>query len=118
MAAVEPYIAASRGSGQGIDAAALLIQTVFGWPGIILALVLMGAGLWLRKDMLHLTGALVSTGFCLYLTAANWLIGPAVYACNWASWYYLRKQARLPSAALLAPFTLVVLYFAIAVLSQ
>jgi len=114
VASIEAYVKVEQGN----DIAAVAAQVVFGWPAIVLALVLLGAGPLLRKDKLLLAGVLASTGFCLYLTAANFLLGPVVYASNWASWYFLRRKARGVSIALLAPFVFVTLYFAIAVLSQ
>lgn len=97
---------------------AMLLQIVMGWPAILCSLALLIAGVAVRKRKLSLAGALVSSGFCLYLTGASFLIGPLVYASNWGSYYFLRAKNYRMSALLVAPFASIVGWFAVAVLLQ
>lgn len=86
---------------------AQIAAVLLGWPSIIGGLGLMAWGLTARKRKLVLAGVIVSSGFCLYLTAMNWVIGIIVYAGNWASYYLVRARSyRLAWYALL-PFVLI-----------
>ena len=86
---------------------AQIAAVLLGWPSIIVGLGLMAWGLAARKRKLALAGVIISSGFCLYLAAMNWVVGIIVYAGNWASYYLLRgRNHRLAWYALL-PFALI-----------
>lgn len=45
------------------------IQVLFGWPGILSALILVAAGLFARNVLVAIIGALLSLPFSFYLAA-------------------------------------------------
>ena len=93
----------------------------FGWPGAILGLVLLLAGIVTRISALAICGAVVAAGFCLYLSMNPFpfrLVGLIALTCNVASAAtVVRKAPRLASFALLLPFVAAASYLVVALRS-
>jgi len=93
-------------------------QIVFGWPSALIGGVLLALGVSFRRAWLAAAGALVSAGFCIYV-GLNPLpfrvLGPGVLLANVLAAVVLRKEGRLVATVLLLPYSLLLIYFAVAV---
>jgi len=94
---------------------------IFGWPGAIVGTVLMATGIVLSKPGLSFSGAVIATGFCLYIAMNpppfRW-IGLLALLCNFLSAVAVRRQATAAATTLVIPFLLMESYLAYAVLTE
>ena len=89
---------------------------VFGWPAMILSLVLAMAGTVLRKPMLVLMSVAPTLGFSFYLSgAANWmaLAGPAIAIALIGTAYAVRRDSIRVAWGLIALFIATVVLVAV-----
>ena len=95
-----------------------LVQIVFGWPFIILTILLSLAGLALRKPVFLVIAGFVCMPFTYY--ASNGLRNPLVVLplLQFASAYAIQRQKTVTAWLLIAPFVIVAVLLAYAVLTQ
>ena len=97
------------------------LMVVFGWPSAVLGGVLLIAGVLRQNTKLSIVGALVSTGFCIYVSLNpapfRWL-GLLAVSGNFLSAFAVRKHSYALAAISVIPFFLVALYLAVAVWNE
>ena len=94
---------------------------VFGWPAVMVSLLLAGYGVRARRPLLPLVSALLMAPLGYYLAGAeNWLglAGPAILLCFIACAYAIRRDLIWLAWCLLLPFTAVMVWLAISVIRQ
>jgi hypothetical protein len=91
-----------------------LAPVLFGWPFMILAILVMITGIVLKKAAWILVGALLSIPFSLYLAATPRfrLVGIILPLFNLAAAYVVRRNRRWLAALLIVPFIAVALWLA------
>jgi hypothetical protein len=79
---------------------------VMGWPAVGVSLILFAAGLFSQRPGLVLAGSVMSTPFCLYVSAypAIRFWGLAVLALNFLSVWASRRGRPIVAGALVLPF--------------
>ncbi len=94
---------------------------VFGWPAIVVSLLLAAAGIVLKKPLLLVVSAVLAAPFSLYLSGAqNWMAfaGPAILMALLASAYTVKRGLLWVAWCLLALFASLCLGLAIIVFQQ
>lgn len=98
----------------------ILIQLIFGWPAIILSLLISVGGIALRKPWFLVVGGVVAIPFSWYLSGFPAIRSPAIllplfqFGSAAALWY----EKRLLAWLLLLPLALIIVFLAIVVFSQ
>jgi hypothetical protein len=99
----------------------ILVQTIFGWPAIILSLLLAFCGLVFKKWILLVVGGVVALPFsAIYMGGYfhSYLIGAMLTLGHFAAAFSVHKKRMFIAWALLLPFTALVVMLAYAVLTQ
>ncbi len=94
---------------------------VFGWPAVVVSLVLATAGIVLRKPFLLVVSAVLAAPFSFYLSGAqNWIAfaGPAILMALLAGAYTVKRGLLWVAWCLLALFASLGLGLAVIVLQQ
>ena len=94
---------------------------VFGWPAIVVSLLLAAAGIVLKKPLFLVVSALLAAPFSLYLSGAqNWMAfaGPAILTALLAGAYTVKRGLLWVAWGLLAFFASLCLGLAVIVLQQ
>jgi hypothetical protein len=98
----------------------VLVQLIFGWPAILLSLLISIIGLlWGKPRLLVLAGAL-AVPFSWYLSGYPAIRTPAVllpvfqFGAGWA----LRSEKKVLAWVLLAPPAIIIAFLAVVVLTQ
>jgi len=94
---------------------------VFGWPAVVLSLVLAAAGIVLKKPVLLVVSAVLAAPFSYYLSGAqNWmaLAGPAILVTLLAGAYTVKRGLLWLAWCLWALFAVAALGLAVIVLRQ
>jgi hypothetical protein len=91
-----------------------------GWPAVGVSLIVFAAGLLGRRPGLVLAGSVISTPFCLYISAfpAIRVFGLAVLGLNFLSVWASRRGRPLVAGALVLPFVVLAGALATAVLNN
>lgn len=97
-----------------------IVIAIFGWPGAIASLLLMGAGIAADRARAVAIGALVGTPFLFYfaVTPRFRYLAPAILALNYAAAFALARKQRILAAILCSPFVLFLMFVARIVLAQ
>lgn len=94
---------------------------IFGWPSAVLGGILLVAGIVRRSTKFSIAGAVVSAGFCVYISMNpapfRWL-GLLALSANFLSAFAVRKHAYAFAAISTMPFFLISLFLAYAVLNE
>jgi hypothetical protein len=95
-----------------------LVQIVFGWPAIIIAILLSVAGVWLKKPGLLIASAIVSVPFTYYVS--NGFRSPLILipVFELGAAYALMRQSNKIAWLLIAPLLIVAAVLAYTVLTQ
>jgi hypothetical protein len=95
-----------------------LVQIVFGWPAIIIAILLSLAGVWQKKPGLLIASAIVSVPFTYYVS--NGFRSPLVLlpVLELGAAFALKRQANRIAWLLTAPLLIVAAVLAYTVLTQ
>lgn len=96
----------------------LLVQAIFGWPMIVVSILLSIAGVWLKKPAFLVIAGVVAIPFSAYITAATSLPGLLLPAFQLGAAYSVKRQKPVLAWLLIAPMIIVAGYLAYAVLSQ
>ena len=94
---------------------------VFGWPAVVVSLVLATAGIGLKKPFLLVISAVLAAPFALYLSGAqNWMAftGPAILFSLLAGAYTVKRGMLWVAWCLLAVFASLCLGLTVIVLQQ
>ena len=94
---------------------------IFGWPAIVVSLVLAAAGIVLKKPVLLVVSAVSATPLSYYLSGAeNWMAfaGPAILMTLLAGAYTVKRGLLWVAWCLLALFAILALGLAVLVLRQ
>ena len=96
----------------------ILVQIVFGWPGIITSILLSIAGVLLKKPALLITAGTVCIPFTYYIS--NGFRGPTLVLplFQFASAYAIKSQKNLMAWLLIAPMIIISALLAYVVLTQ
>ena len=96
----------------------LFVQIIFGWPAIIVTILLSVTGLVLKKPALLVIAGFVCMPFTYY--ASNGLRNPFVLLplLEFASAYAVTRQRKVAAMLLITPFIIISILIAYAVLSQ
>ncbi len=96
----------------------LLIQITFGWPAIILTILLSITGLAMKKPVLLIIAGFVCVPFTYY--ASNGFRNPFVVLplLQFASSYAITQQKKVIAWLLIAPLVMISTLLAYAVLTQ
>ena len=94
---------------------------VFGWPSVLVGLILQLAGIVRRNTLLAFSGAVISLGFCAYIVFSpppfRWF-GLVAMVGNFLSAVAVMKRRSGSAAIALVPFFVLVIYLALKVLAQ
>ena len=96
----------------------ILVQIIFGWPGIITSVLLSIAGVLLKKPVLLVVAGIVCVPFTYYISngfRAPTLVLPLF---QFASAYAIKSQKNLIAWLLIAPMIIISILLAYAVLTQ
>jgi hypothetical protein len=96
----------------------LLVQMIFGWPMIVVSILLSIIGVWLKKPAFLVAAGVIGIPFAAYITAATSLPGLLLPAFQLGAAYSVKRQKDLFAWVLIAPMILVALLLAYAVLTQ
>ncbi len=94
---------------------------VFGWPAVVVSVVLAAAGIVFRKPALLVVSAVLAAPFSYYLSGAeSWvaLAGAAIPITLVAGAYAVKRRLSWVAWCLLAPFVGVAIWLAVVVVSQ
>ena len=94
---------------------------VFGWPAVVVSLLLAAAGIVLKKPFLLVVSAVLAAPFSFYLSGAqNWMAfaGPAILVSLLAGAYTVKRGLLWVAWCSLALFASVALVLAVIVLQQ
>ena len=94
---------------------------VFGWPAVVVSLVLATTGIVLKKPVLLVVSAVLAAPFSLYLSGArNWMAfaGPAILMALLAGAYTLKRGLVWVAWCFLALFASLALGVAVIVLQE
>ena len=96
----------------------LFVQIIFGWPAIIVTILLSITGLVLKKPALLVIAGFICMPFTYY--ASNGLRNPFVVLplLEFASAYAVTRQRTIAALLLITPFIIISILMASAVLSQ
>ena len=96
----------------------LLVQIIFGWPGIITSIILSIAGVWLKKPALLVAAGIACLPFTYYIS--NGFRGPTLVLplFQFASAYAVNRQKNLIAWSLIAPLIIISVLLAYVVLTQ
>ena len=96
----------------------LFIQMVFGWPAIIISILLSIAGVWLKRATLLVIAGIVIIPFTYYLSGG--FRSPAVVMplFHFGSAYATLRQNQRLAWALIAPLVIISVVLAYVVLTQ
>jgi hypothetical protein len=96
----------------------LFVQIIFGWPAIIVTILLSITGLVLKKPALLVIAGFICMPFTYY--ASNGLRNPFVLLplLEFASAYAVTRQRKVAAMLLITPFIIISILIAYAVLSQ
>ena len=96
-------------------------MVVFGWPSAILGGTLLIVGVIRRSVKLAVIGAIVSAGFCVYISLNpapfRWL-GLLAISGNFLGPVMVRRNAHALAGISITPFVLVTLFLAYAVINE
>lgn len=95
----------------------LLVQIIFGWPAIIISILLSLAGVWRKKPAVLIAAGMISIPFTYYLSGFR---TPAVILpfFHFGSAYAITHQKTLAAWLLTVPMMIVAAILAYAVLTQ
>lgn len=96
----------------------LLIQMIFGWPMIVVSILLSIAGAGRKKPAFLVAAGVIGIPFAAYFTAASQLPGLLLPAFQMGAAYSVKRQKDLLAWLLIAPMIFVAVWLAYAVLSQ
>jgi hypothetical protein len=93
---------------------------VMGWPAVGVSLIVFATGLFSQRPGLVLAGSVISTPFCLYVSAypSIRLWGLAVLGLNFLSAWASRRGRPIVAGTLVLPFVVLAGTIARAVLEQ
>ena len=93
---------------------------VMGWPAVGVSVILFTAGLFNQRPGLVLAASVISTPFCLYVSAypAIRFWGLVVLALNFLSVWALRRGLSIVAGTLVLPFVMLAGTIARAVLEE
>ncbi len=94
---------------------------MFGWPAVVVSVVLAAAGILFRLPVLLLVAGVLAAPFSYYLSGAeSWvaLAGPAIPLTLFAGGYAVKRRLWWVAWCLLAPFVGVAIWLAVGVVSQ
>jgi hypothetical protein len=95
----------------------ILVQIVFGWPAIIVSILLSIAGVWLKKPALLVTAGIVCIPFTYYLSGYH-VAAVILPLFQFVSADAIRRQKNLLAWLLIIPIIVIALVLAYAVLTQ
>ena len=96
-------------------------MVVFGWPAVVVSVVLAASGIVFRMPVLLLVSAVLAAPFGYYISgAANWiaLAGPAISLTLAAGAYAVKRRVLWVAWSLLLPFVGVGIWLAVSVVGQ
>ena len=97
----------------------LLIQAIFGWPMIVVSILLSVAGVWFKISALLVIAGVIGIPFSAYITAASGLPGLLLPAFQFGAAYSVKKRQKpLFAWLLIAPMIIVAAWLAYAVITQ
>jgi hypothetical protein len=96
----------------------VLLQMVFGWPAIIVSLLLSIAGVWLKKPALLVAAGIVGTPFALYMSVGYHTPALAFTLFQFGSAFAVKRQKILFAWVLIAPMIVFAAMLAYVVLTQ
>jgi hypothetical protein len=96
----------------------VLVQIIFGWPAIIMSILLSIAGVSLNKPTFLVAAGFVSIPFAAYLTAASSYPGLLLPFFHFGSAYAVKRQKALFAWLLIVPMMIVSVMLAYVVLTQ
>lgn len=99
----------------------LLVQIIFGWPAIILSLLLAFCGLGFKKWKLLVAGGLVALPFSVFYIGGSFgsfFIGALLTLGHFAAAFSVAKKRMVIAWFLMLPFTALVIILAYIVLTQ
>ena len=94
---------------------------VFGWPAVVVSVVLAASGIMFRMPVLLVVSAVLAVPFCYYISGAeNWIAvaGPAIPLTLAAGAYAVKRRVLWAAWCLLLPFVGVSIWLAVSVLGQ
>jgi hypothetical protein len=96
----------------------LLVQMIFGWPMIVVSILLSIVGVWLKKPASLVAAGVIGIPFAAYITAAANLPGLLLPAFQLGAAYSVKRQKFLLAWLLITPMIVVAAWLAYAVLTQ
>jgi hypothetical protein len=96
----------------------LLVQMIFGWPMIVVSILLSVIGAGLKKPAFLVAAGIIGIPFAAYITAASQLPGLLLPAFQLGAAYSVKRQKFLLAWLLITPMIVVAAWLAYAVLSQ
>jgi hypothetical protein len=97
-----------------------LLLILFGWPAVIAGLLLCAVGIWARRPVIVLAGAVLLAPFTFYLGATPRFrfLSPLLWLFLPAAAFLLRRGMIRLAWLFLLPFTVLAAWLAWAVLNQ
>lgn len=97
---------------------ALLIQIIFGWPTIIVAILLSIAGVWFRKSALLIVSGIISVPFAYYLSAGFQTAAILLPFFHFGAAYFITRKDPRIAWLLISPMIIMSAMLAYLVLTQ
>jgi hypothetical protein len=95
-----------------------LIQILFGWPAIIVCILLSAAGVWWKKPGLLITSGILCLPFTYYLSGMHILPGLLLPVCLFGAAYAIKRRWNIAAWLLITPLVLIAVSLAYKVLTQ
>ncbi len=96
----------------------ILVQIVFGWPAILISILLSVAGVWWKKPAFLVAAGIVGIPFAAYLTAASRMPGLLLPLLQFGAAYAVTRYRSLIAWLLITPMVVAAIVLASVVLTQ
>jgi hypothetical protein len=96
----------------------ILLQMIFGWPAIVISILLSIVGVWLKKPAILVAAGIIGTPFALYMSIGYHTPALVFNLFQFGSAFAVKRQKTLLAWLLIVPMIIFAAMLAYVVLTQ